>query len=417
MKGLSGCVLLSTVVLRLTRDYRLACSFNTQIKPIYIFISPLGQPLMNKSFLKLKHIAIILTGFCANSIPAMANADWTIKGLGTLGGSSSEATGINNSGQVVGVAGAHPFITGANGMGITSLGNTGSTGEATGINDSGQVVGWTSSAGSTARHAFITGANGAGITSLGSENGGDTFAIAINNSGQVVGWYAENNGARKAYITGPDGAGMTSLDTPGATNRSIFPLAINAAGQVAGFTWINGGADEQAFITGTNGKGMMMLETLGTQPYSYSYALDINNSGQVVGASSTSDGAQAFITGSDGNGMASLGTFGGTESEAAGINNTGQVVGWADTVSSTDALLYSDGVLTDLSLLAPVVSAGWSDLRATAINDKAQIAGYGILNGAEQAFLLSPVPEPETYVMLLAGLVLLGLMSYRREII
>lgn len=58
---------------------------------------------------------------------------------------------------------------------------------------------------------------------------------------------------------------------------------------------------------------MTLLGTFGTQPYSVSYALDINNSGQVVGASSTSEGAQAFIAGPNGNVMTSLGTFGGTE--------------------------------------------------------------------------------------------------------
>jgi probable HAF family extracellular repeat protein len=78
-----------------------------------------------------------------------------------------------------------------------------------------------------------------------------------------------------------------------------------------------------------------------------------------------------------------------------------------------DAFLYSDGVMIDLSLLEPVVAAGWTNLEASAINDNGQIAGKGILHGTTQAFLLSPFPipvvtEPETYAMLLAGLGLLG---------
>lgn len=76
--------------------------------------------------------------------------------------------------------------------------------------------------------------------------------------------------------------------------------------------------------------------------------------------------------------------------------------------------------MTDLSLLAPVVVVGWTELHAQAINDNELIAGWGWHNGTEQAFLLSfgtplPIPEPETYTMLLAGLGLLGFMARRRK--
>ena len=72
----------------------------------------------------------------------------TVTDLGTLGGTSSSAYGINAAGQVVGqsytAAGPsyHAFITGLNGVGMTDLGALGRYGSsATGINDAGQVVG------------------------------------------------------------------------------------------------------------------------------------------------------------------------------------------------------------------------------------------------------------------------------------
>lgn len=76
--------------------------------------------------------------------------------------------------------------------------------------------------------------------------------------------------------------------------------------------------------------------------------------------------------------------------------------------------------MTDLSLLALVVAAGWTELHAQAINDNELIAGWEWHNGTEQAFLLSfgtplPISEPETYTMLLAGLGLLGFMARRRK--
>jgi probable HAF family extracellular repeat protein len=97
---------------------------------------------------------------------------------------------------VVGVsntaAGArHAFITGPNGVGMTDLGTLGgSSSSAFGINDAGQVVGVSETA-AGARHAFITGPNGVGMTdlnSLVSQRGGVvlTEAHGINNHGQVA---------------------------------------------------------------------------------------------------------------------------------------------------------------------------------------------------------------------------------------
>jgi probable HAF family extracellular repeat protein len=140
--------------------------------------------------------------------------------LGTLGGTYSKARGINDSGQVVGQAdtgnssgGLHAFITGINGIGMTDLGTltdsfAGATSEAFGINASGQVVGsaWagTSSSGHESTpiyHAFITGPNGVGMTDLNVlvalSNGGYLMqAYGINDSGQII----ANDNLNHAYL-------------------------------------------------------------------------------------------------------------------------------------------------------------------------------------------------------------------------
>ncbi len=140
----------------------------------------------------------------------------------------------------------------------------------------------------------------------------------------------------------------------------------------------------------------------------------------------------AFITGSNGIGMTDLGTLGGYHSGASGINDSGEVVGVADTAhGESHSFIFSHGGMTDLSLLAPVVAAGWTDLYASSINNNGQIAGYGNHNGNKEAFLLSytpdtvftpspifippPIPEPETYLMLLGGLGLIGYLVRRRK--
>ena len=103
--------------------------------------------------------------------------------LGTLpGGFASEATAINDSGQVVGYdwtgSAYHSFIwqTGV----MTDLGTLGCCTQAFGINASGQVVG-----GSSGR-AFIW-QNGV-MTDLGTP-GGFSTASGINDAGQVVGTF------------------------------------------------------------------------------------------------------------------------------------------------------------------------------------------------------------------------------------
>lgn len=372
-----------------------------------------------------KSIAILICYVLATFMPTMATADWSITGLGTLGGTKSYAYSINDSGRIAGNSltfhdtAIHTFITGPSGGGMTDLGIPSLINEWYGINDSGRVVSAIPMPiGGT--HAFITGPNGVGMTDLGTLPGGNSSdALGINNSGQVVGTSNRLNPygdfILHAFITGPNGVGMTDLGTLGGMESHA--LGINDSGQVVGYSEkIPGSYISHAFITGPNGVGMTDLGTLGGKD---SFAYSINKSGQVVGGSSTASSYihHAFITGPDGIGMTDLGTLGGAMSEAYSINDSGQAVGISQVSAYvTHAFLYSDGVMLDLSALPVVVAAGWSDLTPRDINNHGQIVGYGNHFGHTEAFLLSsPVPEPQTFAMLLAGLSVLGFMTRRKK--
>ena len=104
---------------------------------------------------------------------------------------------------------------------------------------------------------------------------------------------------------------------------------------------------------------------------------------------------------------------------AVGINDAGQVVGASDgDFSKSHAFLWtgSDGMQDLNALIDPLdpLRAVTTLSQAFGINNAGQIVGSGFINGKDHAYLLTPVPEPETYSMMVAGLGLLGFMLRRR---
>lgn len=72
-----------------------------------------------------------------------------------------------------------------------------------------------------------------------------------------------------------------------------------------------------------------------------------------------------------------------------GVNALGQVVGNSIADASSRGFLYSNGTTVPLTSLIPS-NLGWQIVQASAINNKGQIVGTGILNGSQHAIMLTP---------------------------
>ena len=193
--------------------------------------------------------------------------------------------------------------------------------------------------------------------------------------------------------------------------------SINGSGQVAGWSsTINGTLRPVLW----DGGAIIDLGTLGGDS---GYAYGINDLGLIVGRSYLPNYMSHATLWHDGIAV-DLGTLsGGNYSQANGINNAGEVVGESTltTYGVTHATLWSGGAIIDLnSFLDPAaITAGWTLNTAFAINSSGWIVGDATNSlGEHHAFqlLVTSVPEPMSYTMMLSGLGLLIFISRRRGI-
>ncbi|GAB2881382.1 hypothetical protein GCM10027277_58070 [Pseudoduganella ginsengisoli] len=326
-------------------------------------------------------------------------------------GTAYAGLSINQAGDIAG--NAFIFSEGV----LTNLGSlTGNYVEVGGINDSRMVTG-TVYSGFGHAEPFIY-KNGATTTlgALGQQTG---YGYAINNRGMVAGMidtspfdYPNQYAFGFIYANGV----MQGLPTLGGRRSSAND--INDAGVAVGMSDTSelGKASAVRYENGT----ITALDTLPGSPVSGANA--VNDRKDAVGYSlvQINGGYHDRSVIFSGGAVADIGLLGSPFNDSVGydINNWGEVVGTErrQTGGST-GYLFTDGHLLDLNTLVEG-PGNWSITGARGINDRHQIAAWGCNGSGCQALLLTPaaIPEPQAWLMVLAGLALLRANSLRRLI-
>jgi probable HAF family extracellular repeat protein len=264
----------------------------------------------------------------------------------------SEATAINETGQVVGYRRWDPIgpsqaFQYSEATGVAFLNPFEiefallATGAATGINESGEIVGSAAAPPGFQSRAFLLSPPSSKAFDLTPDLEWPFFgsaASAINDEGLVVGVLVKV-GTSPTYDTGDaflfDGVSLTNLDERLENDflgASFEPRAINANGEIAGYVY---GLDRSVRAFVYAGDAFVELGTLGG---SSSWGHGIDDAERVVGDSLLPDGAtiHAFLW--DEGVMFDLNDFvspaaGVVLSRARAINEAGQIVAWGYSAS------------------------------------------------------------------------------------
>jgi probable HAF family extracellular repeat protein len=251
--------------------------------------------------------------------------EYTIKPAPTLGGTRyyAQPFGFNDLNQIAGGSAVtktnnaqHAYLW-TKKEGILDLGTLGGTySYATAVNDSSEVAGVSRVSGDVAIHPFLwTGPEA--MQDLGALPGDDIcIANGLNSSAQVAGtcWLTTNVKTQRAFLWSSS-VGMQELGA--LAGELSVANGISNSGQVVGWFFAEDGSQHSFLWTAEGG-----VQDLGKN----SGAISINNLGQVVGAANFSSGFHAFLW-SVQTGMQDLGSLGGI-STASAINDKAHIVGF-----------------------------------------------------------------------------------------
>ena len=358
--------------------------------------------------------ASVMTAMLLNVSAVLATPLYHLTAIGILPtGSTSNAAAINDAGQVVGSADM-PSIYGDGTIAVLYSGGK-FTNLGAANNGAAPAI-----ANAISSNGYIAGANGyshafryfnGNLLDLGSLSTviSTSEGRGVNSSGVVVG-DTEVNTNIHAFMD--NGSIMTDLGTLTGSGNS-FALAINDSGQIVGYSSANGGG-QHAFLWQSG----VMSDLGATAQFPTSIAEAISGNGAIAGyleSSSTID-LHAFLY--TGGVMHDLGTLPGQQvAFATGVNNSGVVVGEGYPYSGSSTrtpFVLLNGHLEALGGLLDSSGNGWTLTAANGINDNGWIVGSAISpSGAREGVILTPLPEPSSACLLAFGVLGIGIALRR----
>lgn len=341
--------------------------------------------------------------------PPPTSIRYSLELITPLGAGDLVVAGLNGHGDVVGRSDSRAYLsTVVDGTRITVDLNDLISAEdklvwrnlnyAFAINDAGQIVGqghhWNepSPRGFRLTPAYVdeTGSHAAVLEDLGLS----IVPKGINGWGDVTGDYASPDGNRAFVLSD---SGFQDLGVLYPEHNFSRGMAINAFGQVSGFSAINPGPHTAILFTpgiGMQDLGVIKPERNGTR---LSLAYGLNDAGDVVGLASAGGMNTRHAFRWRAGVMQDLGTLGGTHSSAWSINNAGYIVGRAQVKDGSDrAFVFHDNFgMTNLEPLIvdlPAEFQGRLPTDSLKINDAGQISGTCSTDAGLRGYILTPLP-------------------------
>jgi probable HAF family extracellular repeat protein len=337
--------------------------------------------------MRLKLLPYVLAlALCTTSVLAAPQVRYRITPITAPPGSQLTATGLNNRGEVVGSwsgeVGQHGFywrdgrLVDLNDQVYPNAGYV----EASGINDRSQIVGIYSDAVVEGFHAFVL-ERGRMRDVEGPPGAQHVFASFINDRGQILGASYDQDGNYSSFL---NDHGTVEVFDP-----FFDPADINASGTVSGSYYLDG---SRAAIWKDG-----VITPIGPL---FSQGRRLNDRGQVTGAMNNNIAARAFVW--ERGRLTQLPALRAdqTYSWALDINNAGRIVGTTvingPTGTVSIATVWDNGQVADLNALIhphDPLRAFVTFTSAGPINDRGEIVAQGMDSriGSLDIFFLEPV--------------------------